>query len=388
MHAPEATSHPVSMKNLVMLPRYVARGLRYHAAGRIYTPKPLYASLGVTSRCNSKCVMCPQWRQHNDKGELSLDRIRDIFGNRLFDSVEKLVMSGGEPTLREDVADVARVMLECCPRTRTMTLLTNGFDPEVVEKRLRQILALPAVERLETFAVSVSLDGYGDTFESIRRVPQAFDRVDETLRRLADLRKTRPFYLSSTCVVQRSNAGELTSLREYGLKMGLPVIFSPVCVSNVYVEDSDSAAALRPSPEQLGELKAAFSGHLESSLMASNLPFWREYFGVLDGQRRKLPCFLLHHYASVDSDGMMRICPQDRSLVYGSALDTPPDELWYSEAARETRRRAKREFCPTCTICCDMAFCFSHEFFYFARFLAKERGRKLLRKVTGGAGNG
>ena len=384
----QPTSDPVSMKNLAMLPRYFARGLRYHAAGRIYTPKPSYASLGVTSRCNSRCVMCRVWRGQGESTELSLDQIRGLFENRLFDSVEKFVLGGGEPTLREDLADVARVMLECCPRTSGMTLITNGLDPVLVERRVRELLALPGMERLDSFAVSVSLDGYSDTCDSIRGVPQAFERVDETLRRLSEIRKLRPFYLCSTCVVQRSNAGDLLRLRDYGRSRGLPVIFSPVCVSNVYVDGPESGEELLPTVEQLEELKAMFAHDFESMLMPSNVPFWAEYFDVLSGRSRRLPCFLLHHYASVDSDGTMRICPGDRSLAFGSALETPPDELWYSGAARETRRRAKREFCPTCTVCCDMAFCFSHEFFYFARFLAKDRAGRLLARMGGAARNG
>jgi MoaA/NifB/PqqE/SkfB family radical SAM enzyme len=269
-----------------------------------------------------------------------------------------------------------------------MTLITNGLDPVVVEERVKQVLALPAAQRLESFAVSVSLDGRGDTVESIRRVPHAFDRVDETLRRLSDLRKTRSFYLCSTCVVQRSNAGDLKSLWDYGQEIGLPIIFSPVCVSNVYAEDREAAAELVPTQEQLQGLKSMFANDLGSKMVASNAPFWGEFFRIREGQRRRLPCFLLHHYASVNSDGTMRICPQDRSMVYGSVLDAPPDELWYSEAAKETRRWAKEEFCPTCTVCCDMAFCFSHEFFYYSRFLVRDRFRWLLQRFGRLAPNG
>jgi len=60
--------------------------------------------------------------------------------------------------------------------------------------------------------------------------------------------------------------------------------------------------------------------------------------------------------------------------------DEPPDKIWYSEKAKELRKRVKKHFCPGCTICCDLAFSFTHEFFYYARFLLKEKTRKLLGK--------
>jgi MoaA/NifB/PqqE/SkfB family radical SAM enzyme len=80
----------------------------------------------------------------------------------------------------------------------------------------------------------------------------------------------------------------------------------------------------------------------------------------------------------MDSDGTLHMCAADSSLVYGNARDEPPDKIWYSQKAREIRKRVEKYFCPKCTICCDTAFSFTHEFFYYAGFLLKEKSRKLL----------
>jgi len=324
--------------------------------------------------------MCSDWKRHDGDRELSLSEVGQILRNPLFDSVEKFVLSGGEPTLREDLTQIAGIVLDSLPRLQEMSLLTNGLDPTRVTESIKALLQLPKLGRLPRFAVSISLDGYGDTHEDIRRVPQAFERVNETVRRLKEVQRETPFYLSSTCVVQPLNIHDLLKISEYGQELDLPIIFSPVCNSDAFIDDADSRDKVKLTDDHLNEASILFD-QMESRLMPSNLPFWREYFDIVARhKKRKLPCYLRHLCASLDSDGTLHMCHADSSLVYGSALDTPPDELWYSEGAKGLRKRAEESFCPRCTICCDLAFCFSHEFFYYSRFLLKERAKKMFRK--------
>jgi len=383
-----SSTDPVNLRNLVRLPAYLARGLKYHAAGRVYTPKPLVVGYRVTRRCNSRCVMCSDWKTGNGGRELTLSEIREIFSNPVFGSAEKLILSGGEPSLREDLIEIAEVVLDSCPGVREMVLLSNGLETSLVLEKVRALSNLAARRNLQRFAVSVSIDGCHGLHEKIRRVPQAFERVADTARRLKALQAETPFYFHSVCVVQPLNRSGLVELAEFGSELGLPITFVPVWVGDSFVPDSDSQAALRFTGEQLAELRAVFAGQLEARLTPSNIPLWREYFRIMSGRRRRVPCILRRHYAGLDGDGSLCICNADSSLVYGSALDTPPDKLWYSDEAKALRDRAEREFCPTCTVCCDLAYTFSQEFFYYAAFLAKEQGGKLLSALGGRKASG
>lgn len=374
---------PVNLRNLVRLPAYLARGLKYHAAGKLYTPKPLVVGYRVTRRCNSRCVMCSDWKTGASRGELTLSEIRETFSNPVFGSVEKFILSGGEPVLREDLVEVAEVVLDSCPGVREMVLLSNGLETSLVLEKVRALSNLAARRNLQRFAVSVSIDGCNGLHEEIRRVPQAFARVAETARKLKALQAEIPFYFHAVCVVQPLNRSGLVELAEFGSELGLPITFVPVRVGDVFVSDSDSQAALRFTGEQLAELRDVFAGQLEARLTPSNIPLWREYFRIVSGRRRRVPCILRRHCAGLDGDGTLYLCNAHSSLVYGSVLDTPPDKLWYSEEAKALRDRAEREFCATCTVCCDLAYTFSQEFFYYARFLATEKARSLLG-VTGG----
>jgi len=308
--------------------------------------------------------MCSDWMEEGNGGELTLDQIADIFRNPLFDSTEKFALSGGEPALRDDLGEIAEIVLKSCPRLKELLLLTNGLEPTLIMERVKTLVGITNRSKLTKFAVSVSIDGCGEVQERIRRVPQAFDRVSETLRALKELQKETPFYLSAVCVVQPSNAGNLVELADFGNEMGLPITFVPVQTSQYYVKSTDAQSAL------------GLTG------------FWREYFNIAAGERRRLPCFLSQHYVRLDSDGKLGSCFADSSFIYGSALDTPAERLWFSDDGKRLRKKIESSHCPACTIHCDLAFCFSHEFFYYSRFLLKEKGRRLLRKLLNGARNG
>jgi len=368
----------ITVGNLLRMPVYVARGLKYHAAGCLYTPKPLQVIFCVTRRCDSRCVMCSDWRVQGGVKELTLSEMEKVLGDALFDSVKKLSLSGGEPTLREDMVEIADIVLRSLPRLQEILLLTNGLNPDLVTAQVRGLQSLPNWEDLDRFSVSVSLDGLEGTHELIRRVPQAFERVDETIRRLQELSRASPFYISLVCVVQPLNLTNMIQVSDYAREHGLPLTFVPVCLSDGFVPDAAGKKALSFDDEQLRYLRALFENELKSRLNPSNLPCWREYFRIVGGGMRTVPCQLLRHVVGLDADGTLYLCDTDDSLTYGSALESSPSALWYSREAEEVRRRAERNTCPKCSMCCDTAFAFAHEFFYYAGFLPKEKGRKLV----------
>ena len=376
----EVRQDRITIKNILKVPLYFARGVKFHAAWRIYAPKPVSVCLNVTRRCNSRCVMCSDWKRQDSDRDLTLTEIREIFRNPLFDSMENFSLNGGEPTMREDLVEIAQTVLDSCPQIKEMSLFTNGLEPTIVVEKVQGILALPNYKSLSKLTVSISIDGYGDIHQKIRRFPQAFERATETIKRLKQLQRKTPFHLCSTCVVQPLNLGNLVRLAKFGKELGLPISFIPVWVSESYVEDIASGPPLRFTHQDLAKLKILLDQQMQPNLPLSNAISWREYFKIVDGEKRRLPCFLTHQYAGVDSDGALYMCAADSSSVYGNVRDEPPDKIWYSQKAKEIRKRVEKYSCPKCTVCCNTAFSLQKEFFYYAKFLLKERSRKLWGK--------
>ena len=65
-------------------------------------------------------------------------------------------------------------------------------------------------------------------------------------------------------------------------------------------------------------------------------------------------------------------------MLYGSVHDAPIDKIWFLDEAEKLRKRARKHICSMCDASRDTAFAFGQEFFYYAKFLLKEKSKKLL----------
>jgi Fe-coproporphyrin III synthase len=158
-----------------------------------------------TSRCNSRCVSCDWWRS-SGAGDLTLGEIE-----RLADALPGLgtrvvVFSGGEPLLRPEVFEAARLFRQ---RGVTLHLLTSGV-----------LLDRTAEEVARHFEkVVISLDGATEaSYQAVRGVA-ALTTVE---RGVARLRRIAPHIpLGARATLHRLNFRELPQLIEHAKAMAL-----------------------------------------------------------------------------------------------------------------------------------------------------------------------
>src|SRR5438093_10316052 len=75
-----------------------------------------------TSRCNSRCVSCDWWK-HSGEDDVTLEEIGGLAASLETMGTRLVVFSGGEPLLRPDVFEAARLFRR---REMTLHLLTSG----------------------------------------------------------------------------------------------------------------------------------------------------------------------------------------------------------------------------------------------------------------------
>ncbi|WP_293733445.1 radical SAM/SPASM domain-containing protein [uncultured Parabacteroides sp.] len=135
--------------------------------------------LFVTGRCNAKCAMC-FYAGEMDKKEkdLTFDEIRKV--SETAGEFNRLWISGGEPTLREDLPEIIEMFYRN-NHVKDVNIPTNGLRPDLIVEwiaRLRK--SCPETN----FNVSLSLDGFGKTHDIQRGVPGNFYKGLETLKKI------------------------------------------------------------------------------------------------------------------------------------------------------------------------------------------------------------
>ena len=99
---------------------------------------PQELHLELTFKCNSRCIMCDLWGKTDNRAELGFKEITSfVKKSKLLKDIKKVVLSGGEPWLREDFSEICNFFLKLYPES-SIGILTNllekalSFNPMVL----------------------------------------------------------------------------------------------------------------------------------------------------------------------------------------------------------------------------------------------------------------
>ncbi len=216
--------------------------------------------LFVTSRCNSLCRTCFYFDKLNSPDDLTTPQIERISATA--PPFRKLWLSGGEPFLRDDLADIVAMFVHR-NGVRNINLPTNGLLPDKIFRAVDRMLELCPEAAID---LNFSLDGLANTHDSIRGVPHNFVRTLATMeqaeKRYAGVRRLRRNVLT---VITRENYNEIVAL---GLHL-----MENTHIDGQYFEVVRGAA---PDPT-LKQLSREGVAALHRRLM----PFHRHYAGKL-----------------------------------------------------------------------------------------------------------
>jgi len=158
-----------------------------------------------TSRCNSRCISCDWWKSSGDD-DLTLAEIDAVAESLPVLGTKLVAFSGGEPLLRPDVFQAARLFRS---RGMALHLLTSGV---LVERSAAEIAR-------EFSRVIVSLDATTEAlYQAVRGIP-GLTSVERGVARLKRLAPDLP--VTARATVHKLNFRELPQLIEHARAMGL-----------------------------------------------------------------------------------------------------------------------------------------------------------------------
>ena len=175
---------------------------------------PTYLILYVTGRCNSKCSYCFQWDILNVgervREELTLNNYI-TFAKKL-GPIEHITLGGGEPTLRNDLADIA-IAFYNYTKVRNISIPSNGVRPDLLEKHVEKILKhCPKL----ILKISLSIDGIDEEHDNLRGVIGNYERIIESDKVLRHLRAKYKnlYYIINTCFLGQNENNILNTIKK------------------------------------------------------------------------------------------------------------------------------------------------------------------------------
>ena len=324
----------------------------------------------VTNRCNARCRHCffAAYLNTDPVAELTLreiDRVASSFRHR----IQSLLLTGGEPTLREDLPEICRIF-DRRNRTALFTIPTNGLKPDRIEQVFDEILRTTRAK----LNAQVSIDGLAEVHDRIRGVPGSFERALETARRLKRLRPRHP-NLNNTSVltvISAANADQIEPLidlveREGGLFHKFQYLRSSATDVMGVPEEAlahhapPDQAFVRPDEDTLRRLTGLIARRLRRPhhtlvsrrQVASMMHQWRSAVEH-DG---RLECLAGRIDGVLYADGAVALCEMTRPVANVRDFGGDFAALWRSEAADARRRQIRRCFCShPCNISTSMSY--------------------------------
>jgi MoaA/NifB/PqqE/SkfB family radical SAM enzyme len=305
---------------------------------RFLTPNtPLHAQWFLTSHCNYKCRSCGVWREKGKPAEVSTDEVKAGLDALKKVGVAEIVLSGGNPLLREDINEI----IECASEKFITTVYDNG------SMALKKIEALRNVD-----FVAISLDTLDEEKNDyMRGVKGAWKKSMEAIERL----HTEGISVGVAPTISQLNLYEMEAFTRYFTGKGIPVWYAVyshgdtddslfgIGKKNDELEIVDKEAMVKLC-DTLMNMKKERNGIFITDKTLSSL---RELF--LTGNRT-WRCRALQNFLMVNHLGQVSGC----HLYAPVATVRELPKVWNSE--RFDMLRAKYSNCQKCTYACYLFY--------------------------------
>jgi radical SAM protein with 4Fe4S-binding SPASM domain len=298
--------------------------------------------------------------QRNDP-DIPFEKVAEVLGSRsIKDSLVNLVVTGGEPTLRQDLPEIFDLAFKNLRKLSYATFFTNSLTPRRAQEAAAKVMHYKEQSGRDdvSFTVSLSLDGIGRIHDALRGVEGAFGLVMENFLGLKALSGQHNFNVNFNFTVQRGNISNGGALAMLDAAEGalLPVTFPLVYGKDVFLNrDSTDEWAVQLEEYCKGAIQfyeEAVRKTESGGLLIDNGTYYNQVLSQLKGGPRTLPCLYREKKACViDADGSVYLCEVTKDSLTGNIYEKSFDEIWNSKERDLAYARMVRH-CADCFSCC------------------------------------
>ncbi len=265
--------------------------------------KPFMIKFYVTRKCNLRCKMCNVWK-HTDYREMSLEQIK-ISAKKIKElGATHIVITGGEPLLRNDICNIVNIFSNLGFSTR---LQTNGIL--LTEKKLDNLIKAGLDD------ITISIDTLDNKKQDKICGIKSMNVSDKAIEKIKMAIKKMPkSMVVANIVVSHKNLNELIELIKFLDKLGAWPTFCPVSLSEdnsnyLFKAKANDFAFTEKDKEKVEKIYAEI---LKLKKIGHNISLSSRYLeqslNFIKNKNKKWKCDAGELYFSIFPQGQFSIC--------------------------------------------------------------------------------
>jgi len=307
----------------------------------------------VTNRCNAKCRHCFYSKMLNyPKQELSIAEIERL-ARHLKQGRNSIIITGGEPFLREDLADIVKILVDS--GITGIVINSNGIAVENILKTVERISCLRGIN----LSINISIDGSRDMHDKIRNFPGAFDRAVATIKELQKI-GVRVGILMNLNALNYKEIGDAYNfcISQFNIKPNLELIRG-VMVSGVSGEEaSDYYEPCEPglliNKDNACEIRKAMRGFYSRRIMIEPLKLFvysaslariECLLDVIEKRTDIFRCYAGDKHGVIYENAEVALCEMMKPIGSLRQLNFNIWEIWHNARADSQRKMVSRCYC-------------------------------------------
>jgi len=304
------------------------------AARSLVRGKPHHVQWLITRKCNYKCLGCNVWKEQ-DRSELSTEEIKRGMDILKEAGVVELVLSGGDPLLRDDIDEIIDYAVE--------RFVTTVYDNGSMAAKKVALL-----KKVDFVALSIdSLDEQKHDF--IKNVPGSWRSAVETV----EILQREGVNVSVSPTISQMNIHEIVDITTHFTTRGIPVWYclysydatnDPHQLFRIGKPNDDFIITDKEAMVKLCDTLMALKKTNKRILVTDKL--LKTLKNLFAEEKRTWNCQALQSFLVVDHLGRVAGCHNQPFLC--SIFDLPKN--WKSGKFNTLRKQYKT--CNQCTYLC------------------------------------
>lgn len=367
-----------SKKLLRALPSLLKDCVNNNLTYRFVDIRPTVMVFNVTSKCNSRCMMCHIWKS-KEHLDMDTEQIKEVISDDFFRNMEIVGISGGEPTLRDDLHAIVEGIDRNAKRLQKVIVTSNGLDTDRMAEQIGSVGEY-CQKRALPFSFRISLDGLEESHNAVRRIPGAYAKAMKSIQVAKKLSDEQEFSFGISSTLTPRNVKDVRGLHDLAIDMGVDIVFAFAYV----VEASFRNTGLEQNILLNEDEKKFLAGFYHERLLDSSLFDGDAYHyefqikHLLKDTDRTIVCPFSNQGIMLDANGDVHYCLNSR--VIGNVLERPIRQIYFDRENLEYRKGFPKNLCRNCYASCMTQVAARKKVYPYVLYLARLAHYKLRNR--------